>query len=63
MRYFQPGIPQKLRHRAPFFCADSEGVATAYHSVSLGNLLALPGRTAMREVVPWSSLLVGNIIP
>ena len=45
------------------FWVDSERVTTAYHSVSLGNLPALPGRTAMREVVPWSSLQVGNIIP
>jgi len=60
---FSVGIPQEFHHRAPLFWADSERVTTAYHSVSLGNLPALPGRTAMREVAPWSSLLVGNIIP
>ena len=59
---YQPGIPRKFHYCAPFFWAHSERVTTAYHSVSLGNLPALPGRTAMREVVPWSSLLVGNII-
>jgi hypothetical protein len=30
--------------------------------VSLSNLPALPGRTAMREVVTWASLLIGSII-
>ena len=45
------------------FWVDSERVTTAYHSVSLGNLPALPGRTEMRELLPWSSLQVGNIIP
>jgi hypothetical protein len=63
MRYLQPGIPRQFHHRAPFFRADSEQVTTACHSVSLGNLPALPRRAAMREVVPWSNLLVGNIIP
>ena len=63
MRYFRPGIPQKFHYRAPFFWADSERATTAYHSVPLCNLPALPGRTAMREVVTWASLLIGSIIP
>ena len=63
MRYFQPGIPQKSYYRAPFFCADSERVATTYHSVLLGNLPALLGRTAMREAVTRASWLIGSIIP
>jgi hypothetical protein len=45
------------------FWVDSERVTTAYHSVRLANLSALPGRTAMQEVLPWSSSQVGNIIP
>jgi hypothetical protein len=62
MRYFPHGIPQKFHYRAPIFWGGFRTGTTAYHSVSLSNLPALPGRTAMREVVTWASLLIGSII-
>ena len=62
MRYFRHGIPQEFHYRAIIFWADYERRTTAYHSVSLCNLPAMPGRKAMREVVTWASLLIGSII-